>query len=76
MAKTKIEWTATPLPDGTLIPVYTFNSWQGCAKKSTGCKNCYAEAMTKRFKGNIPYNSISKKKMKVPVRIIKSKINP
>ena len=52
MAKTKIEWTATPMPGGTLMPGYTFNPWQGCTKKSPGCKNCYAEAMTKRFIGD------------------------
>lgn len=39
------------MPDGTLLPGYTFNPWQGCAKVSAGCKNCFAEAMTKRFSG-------------------------
>lgn len=37
MAETSISWTD-----------YTFNPWIGCAKVSPGCKNCYAEAMTKR----------------------------
>jgi len=33
----KIEWTS-----------HTFNPWRGCTKVSAGCKNCYAEAMSKR----------------------------
>lgn len=40
---TKIEWTATPLPDGTVMPGYTFNPWIGCTKVSEECKFCYAE---------------------------------
>lgn len=28
---------------------HTFNPWEGCTKVSEGCKNCYAEALTKRF---------------------------
>lgn len=27
---------------------HTFNPWRGCTKVSDGCKNCYAEAMSKR----------------------------
>ncbi len=51
MAETKIEWTATRLPDGTMLPGYTFNPWIGCAKVSAGCKNCYAETlMDERYK--------------------------
>lgn len=42
-ADTKIEWTATRLPDGTVLPGYTFNPWIGCAKVSPGCLHCYAE---------------------------------
>jgi len=38
MEKTKIEWADN-----------TFNPWQGCAKVSPGCKNCYAEGMANRF---------------------------
>jgi protein gp37 len=34
----EIEWTET-----------TWNPTTGCTKVSAGCKNCYAEAMTKRF---------------------------
>ena len=44
MENTKIEWTATRLPDGTVKPGHTFNPWEGCAKVSPGCKNCYADA--------------------------------
>ena len=40
MGKTKIEWT-----DSTWNPV------RGCTKISPGCKNCYAEAFAKRFRG-------------------------
>lgn len=43
MARTTIEWTATYLDDGTVIPGYTFNPWIGCQKVSTGCAHCYAE---------------------------------
>ncbi len=53
MAKTTIEWTATPMSDGTLSPGYTFNPWWGCTKVSAGCKNCYAETLANRFGKNI-----------------------
>lgn len=33
----KIQWTH-----------HTFNPWRGCTKVSDGCKNCYAETMSKR----------------------------
>ena len=39
--KTKIEWC-----DASLSP------WWGCTKVSEGCKNCYAETITNRFKGD------------------------
>lgn len=45
MGETKIEWTATRLPDGTVIPGYTFNGWIGCTKVSPGCEHCYAETL-------------------------------
>ena len=45
---TKIEWTATHLPDGTVLPGYTFNPWTGCTKVSPGCDHCYAEGWSKR----------------------------
>lgn len=40
MDNSKIEWTT-----------HTFNPWWGCMKVSAGCKNCYAEAMDKRWDG-------------------------
>jgi protein gp37 len=43
MGRTKIEWTATYHPDGTVTPGYTFNPWIGCQKIGDGCKFCYAE---------------------------------
>jgi protein gp37 len=39
MARTKIEWTES-----------TWNPITGCTKISSGCKNCYAEVMTRRLK--------------------------
>lgn len=41
---TKIEWTH-----------HSFNPWEGCAKVSPGCKNCYAEAQH-----NFLYSSLGK----------------
>ncbi len=38
MNHTKIEWTDL-----------TWNPTTGCTKISSGCKNCYAETLTKRF---------------------------
>lgn len=38
MEHTKIQWAD-----------HTFNPWIGCTKVSEGCKNCYAEALDKRF---------------------------
>lgn len=38
MKDTKIEWVDN-----------TQNIWWGCAKEHTGCKNCYAEALSGRF---------------------------
>jgi protein gp37 len=43
MAETKIEWTATYLPDGRVLPGYTFNGWIGCTKRGPECLHCYAE---------------------------------
>lgn len=40
MGYSTIEWTD-----------FTFNPWIGCIKVSAGCKNCYAEAMDRRWKG-------------------------
>jgi protein gp37 len=38
MENSKIEWTD-----------HTFNPWWGCMKVSPGCKNCYAETLSKRY---------------------------
>lgn len=38
MANTSIEWTEV-----------TWNPTTGCTKISAGCKNCYAERMTRRL---------------------------
>lgn len=54
---TKIEWTATYVKKGvmwhgevtTVIPGATFNLVIGCQKVSPACKNCYAEALDKRW---------------------------
>lgn len=53
MALTKIEWTASIRPDGTVDPGYTFNPWRGCTKVHTGCANCYAERGAKRNPGTL-----------------------
>jgi protein gp37 len=37
-----IEWTT-----------HTFNPWWGCTKVSDGCKNCYAETLSKRYGHNV-----------------------
>lgn len=49
MAQTTIGWTATPGPDGTLHPGFTFNGWIGCSEDeeepgemSEECAACYA----------------------------------
>lgn len=47
-ANTKIEWTATRLPDGTSLPGFTFNHVRGCTKLSEGCRFCYAETLSAR----------------------------
>lgn len=44
MNKSKIEWTDT-----------TWNPITGCTKISDGCKNCYAERMSKRLAGRCGY---------------------
>lgn len=44
MAETKIEWAT-----------HTWNPVSGCTKISTGCKNCYAERMSKRLAGRCGY---------------------
>lgn len=49
MAETTIEWTATRLPDGSVLPGYTFNPWQGCVRVSPACDHCYAATLANRF---------------------------
>lgn len=44
MSKTKIEWTDT-----------VWNPVTGCTKISEGCRNCYAERMSKRLAGRCGY---------------------
>src|SRR3990167_2042695 len=46
MGKTNIEWTRGD--DGSLGK--TWNPVTGCSHVSEGCRNCYAEAITKRFR--------------------------
>ena len=46
--KTKIEWTET-----------TWNPIRGCSRVSEGCRNCYAESVANRFKGDgQPYEGL------------------
>lgn len=52
---TSIEWTATPRPDGTLAPGYTFNCWIGCQKVSAGCAHCYAETLMDHRYGKVKW---------------------
>jgi len=44
MGETKIEWCS-----------HTWNPISGCTKISTGCKNCFAERMSKRLAGRCGY---------------------
>jgi protein gp37 len=49
MAETTIQWTATPLPDGTLAQGFTFNPWIGCSRVSPACDACYADRGSRRL---------------------------
>ena len=40
---TKINWTSILDTAGNEVQGSTFNPWEGCAKISAGCANCYAE---------------------------------
>ena len=51
MMGTKIEWVKNQ--DGTRG--VTWNPITGCSKISPGCKNCYAEKMSKRLAGRFGY---------------------
>lgn len=48
-----IEWTD-----------HTINFWHGCTKVGPGCDNCYAEAMSKRFRSDIWGVGKQRKKIK------------
>lgn len=50
---TKIQWTATVHPDGTVTPGSTWNPVRGCSRVSEGCRHCYAEGVAARFSGTI-----------------------
>lgn len=47
MQRTKIPWCD-----------YTWNPVTGCTKVTSGCKNCYAEAMAKRFWGSRKFSEV------------------
>jgi protein gp37 len=49
MAETAIEWTHRRLPDGSVLPGYSFNIVWGCMKVSEGCKHCYAATLSSRY---------------------------
>lgn len=55
MGITKIEWTASILPDGTVVNGYSFNPWIGCAKVAPGCEHCYAEADMDKRRGRVKW---------------------
>ena len=43
---------------------HTVNLWWGCSKVHTGCKNCYAETLSKRFDNDIWGNDKNRKLIK------------
>lgn len=49
MAETTIAWCLKRRPDGSIIPGYTFNAWEGCSKISPACDHCYADARDHRL---------------------------
>ena len=60
MGKTKIEWTATVNPDGTVTQGRTWNPTRGCALVSEGCRHCYAMKFAHRFSGaGQPYEGLT-----------------
>lgn len=63
MGITKIEWTSAVKPDGTVVPGYTFNAWEGCQKVSPGCANCYAERRDKQYHGGEHWGPNGTRKM-------------
>lgn len=36
------------------LPGWTYNPWSGCAKISPGCRTCYAETLSNRWRGEKP----------------------
>jgi protein gp37 len=75
MGQTAISWTATALPDGTVLPGYSFNPWIGCTKVSQGCKLCYAETQNKHYNWNpegwgpgVPRKRTSEANWKKPIQ--------
>lgn len=64
MAKSKIEWT-----DKVWNPV------TGCTKIGEGCRNCYAERMSKRLKGRCGYPSDDPFKVTMHPERLKQPIN-
>jgi protein gp37 len=61
MGKTTIEWTATALPDGTIVPGYTFNPWIGCTKVGRPCDFCYAEELMDKRYGRVEWGPHGKR---------------
>lgn len=49
MAQSVIEWLWRRLPDGLVIPGYTFNIVWGCVKVSEACRDCYALSFARRL---------------------------
>ena len=44
-----IEWCSRHLPNGVIIPGYSFNPWIGCLKIASECHFCYAETFAQRW---------------------------
>ena len=55
MQTTTIDWTRWwDAVKGIWRKGYVWNFISGCTKVSEGCMNCYAEALTRRFKSRYP----------------------
>ncbi len=70
---TTIEWTWRQLPDGTMIPGYSFNIVWGCVKVSEACRDCYADAFAHRLGLDLwgpgkPRNTMSETYWQGPVK--------
>lgn len=79
---TKIEWTVTVQPDGTVTPGETWNpiraarpvggpddpiGWH-CERVSPGCEHCYAETINqRRFGTGLPYNRKSRDLVRIGI---------